>query len=208
MRKLQKNPGGRCGLRQGRRHARPLERMAQRARRPARARPDIVSGSGMDGQGEHPRDLPPASPARQFVEQIGAHQPHEARAWKATLQRRDGVAAEAGAKLRLDPGRDDAAAIGDGPRRGEAGCERRHAGARLERVAGRDQKPDLIESQSAAALPGNQAVAGMRGVEGSAQEPNAHPPPVAETRRLRSTRRAGAVRGGSGHCPQRDSESR
>ncbi len=162
-------------------------------------------GPGMDGKGEKPRDVAPAPPAWPFLQKIGAHQPDEARARKPKLQGEHGIAGKAGAEPRLDPGRDDAAAIGDGAGGFEAGGERRHAGPRLERIARRDQEPDLVEAQGAAEPRGDQAMAGMGGVEGAAQEPDTAPPPVAEARQFGRRRLAPALRGGSGHCLQRRS---
>jgi hypothetical protein len=79
--------------------------------------------------------------------------------------------------------------------------ERRHVIQRLERIAGRDHQPDLIQPQMPPRQFGDMAVAGMRRIERTAEQPDPHPPSVTVARQ-RLMRRVGmrgvVMRGGWG----------
>ena len=92
-------------------------------------------------------EFQPAAPARQLRQDVGAHEPDEAHAREAPQQPAQRVDGVARAEHRLDRGGDHAAAVGDAARGRQALAERRHAAVRLQRIAGRDQQPDLVQPQ-------------------------------------------------------------
>jgi hypothetical protein len=53
---------------------------------------------------------------------------------------------------------------------------------RFQRIAGRDQQPNLVQVQPSARQFGDLPVAFMRGIERSAEQPDARATPVAEAR--------------------------
>ncbi len=135
-------------------------------------------------------NVQPAAPARQLLQDVGAHQPDEAGSRKPpqqAAQRIDGVAR---AEHRLDRAGDDAAAIGEAARGRQPLIERRHAALRLQRIAGRHQQPDLIEPQPPPCQLDDVAMACVRRIERTAEQADAHAPSVAEARdRLMPERR-------------------
>ncbi len=141
--------------------------------------PQIVGRPRMHRKGHHRGNLSPAAPPGETCEIVGAHQPDEACRWKSPAQCAQRIDGVAGAEPCLDIGGDDPPPIGDASRRGEAVGEGGHAVGLLERVAGRDHQPDLIEVQPALQLSRNMAMAGMGRVERTAKDADALPPPVA-----------------------------
>ena len=60
--------------------------------------------------------------------------------------------------------------------------QRRHAGARLQRIARRHQQPHLVQPQPPQRQCGDVPMPRMRRIERAAEQADAHPPPVAEPR--------------------------
>ncbi len=133
----------------------------------------IVGGTGQNGKWHGGDKITPAPPARQLFQIIRAHQPDEAGAGEAAAEFSQCVDGEAGAQRRLDVGGDDAAAIGDGMRGSEAFGQRGHAAAGLERIAGGDEQPDLVQAQMLAREGRDMQMAIMGGVVGAAEQADA-----------------------------------
>jgi hypothetical protein len=119
-------------------------------------------------------------PAGELGKVVRSHDPDESRAGKAAAELGQGVRRPAGAERGFDPRRDQAASVGKARRGGEAFGEGRHVGAALQRIAGRDHEPDLIEPQGAARRLRDVEMAFMRGVEAAAEQADAERPAVAE----------------------------
>ena len=130
----------------------------------------IIAGARDHGNHNIPRDLPPVAPAVELGEIVGPHQPDEAAARIAALQPAKGVDRVARAELALDRGRADRRAARLFAGRGEAGGERGHSLGGLERVARRNQPPDLVESQCVDREQTDRAMAAMRRVERAAEQ--------------------------------------
>ena len=141
--------------------------------------PPRGAGARHHGDRRCPGDLPPAAPARQLVQVVGAEQQREAGAREAAPEQRQGVGGVARAELRFDAGRDHAAAVGHAPGRGEARREGRHAAGRLQRVAGRDQEPDLVEAERCQGPLRHVPVPFMGRVEAAAEQADAGAAPIA-----------------------------
>ncbi len=85
----------------------------------------------------------------------------------------------------LDAGDEDSPGIGVclGEQRaglGETLRDRRESGGILERIAGRDEKPDLVQPQPVQGRARDVQVPRMRRIEAAAEQPDARAPPVAE----------------------------
>ncbi len=93
-----------------------------------------------------------------------------------------GVASEARAQARLDIGGDDPPAIGNMLCAGQPFSQRAHAGGRLQRVAGRDHEPELVQSQMPDGLPRDMQMPPVRWIERAAEQSDFQTKPVAETR--------------------------
>ena len=156
--------------------------MGEPTRRVASQCAMIVAGARQNREGNAVSEFQPTAPARQLLQNVGAHQPDEVRAWKPpqqAVQRIDGVAR---AEYRLDRAGDDAASVRDAARRGQALAQRCHAALRLQHIARRDQQPHLIEPQPPASNIDDMAMPGMRRIERTAEQSDTHPPPVTEPR--------------------------
>jgi hypothetical protein len=190
LRYAQKSPGRRCNFGQHPRRSRRPSCMREATRRPAGQRAMIVAGARQHCEGNSPRDLLPTAPARQLLENIGAHQPDEARARKPTQQAAQRLDRVARAEHRLDRAGHDASSIRNRARGCQTLMERRHPALRLQRIARRNQQPDLIEPQSSSREFDDMAMAFMRRIERTAEQADAHSAAVAETRdRLMPRRR-------------------
>ncbi len=163
---------------------------------PASAR-CVVAGPRQD------RDRPVAATIRcqrrqrgSCFQVVGAHEPDERRRpgnrRVQLAQRVDGVA---GVERRLDAAGQHPPPVGDAASPGQPLRERRHPGARLQRVARRYQQPDLVQPQPPSGQVGNMTMPLMRRVERSSQQPDAHPPPVAEARDRAQRDQSGIWRG-------------
>jgi len=128
----------------------------------------------------------PAAPVRKLLKIIRPHQPDEAGAGKPPAQRAQCVHRVARAEMALDVSRQDAPAIGDGACTGQSGGERRHAGGRFQRIAGRDEQPDLVQPEPLQRELGDMAVAGMGRVETAAQQPDPQGAAVTEAGQRRA----------------------
>ena len=152
--------------------------------KPARRLPGegcvIVGGTRQYRKGNRARDVPPTAPTRQLHQIIGADQPDKMHARKQTLQITHGIEREGAAEMPFDVGRHNAASIRDGACRGQSILQRRHPGTILQRIAGRDEQPDLIESQATQSDFSDVAMPAMRRVEASAEQAHTQPPPIAE----------------------------
>jgi len=111
--------------------------------------------------------VPPPVKLRQIVR---AHQPHETPFRIAAQQRSYGVDRVAGAQLTLDRGDPDSRAARQLPGRGDPRAQRRHAGRRLERIAGRDQPPGLVQPQRIQREQSDSPVPAMRRVEATSEQ--------------------------------------
>jgi len=120
------------------------------------------------------------APARELAQIIGTHEPDEAHIREAAAQLAHRICGILGAQALLDIGCDDAPSIGDAARLGEALRERGHARARLQRVAGLDHEPELVQPQMDDRLARNMQMPLMRRVEGTAQNADALMVPMAE----------------------------
>jgi len=76
----------------------------------------------------------------------------------------------------------DAPAVGDTASRGQTLLEGRHAAVRLQGIAGRDKEPDLIEMEASAGDVDDVPVAGVRRIEGAAEQADTGAPAIAEAR--------------------------
>lgn len=157
--------------------ARPLTCLAcgpDEAPQPAhgaiRPGPAIISGAGDHGNGNQRRDPPPLPPAMELMQIILTHQPDETPAWIAADEGAEGVDRVARAKLPLDGGDANGKPSCHFPGRGDARFERCHLRRLLERIAGRNEPPDLIKAKRADRMNADPAMPAMRRVEGAAQE--------------------------------------
>src|SRR5688500_1029479 len=101
---------------------------------------------------------------------VGTHQPDEAVTRVAAEQLADGVDREVRAGARFKAARADRSP----PRHRSGGIEprleRRHLLAGLERVAGRDQPPDLVEAEGVDGGKADPAMPAVRGIERAAEK--------------------------------------
>ena len=114
-----------------------------------------------------------------MLQVVGPEQQDEADAREALAQQIQGVGGVARAEFRLDARRDHAPAVGDAPGVGEALGEGRHAAGRLQRVAGRDQQPDLVEAERRQRPFRHVPVPFVGGVEAAAEQADAGAAPIA-----------------------------
>ncbi len=149
LRHTQKNPGWRGHAGKHRRRSRRTSCMGEPTRRVASQCAMIVAGARQNREGNAASEFQPAAPARQLLQNVGAHQPDEVRAWKPpqqAAQRIDGVAR---AEHRLDRAGDDAASVGDAcARRPDAG---RTAPCRVAASADCPARPAARPDRAAAA---------------------------------------------------------
>ena len=147
------------------------------ARQPyAGARPrggERGTGAVDDGDGNKPRDGAPAPPAVELTQIVGAHQPDEAHMRRAARQPEQSVVGVALADVGLDAGDDDARMGGDAAGLRHAFGERRQIGRPFQRIAGRRQPPDRVEPQAFQRDQAQQPMAGVGGIERTAEQANA-----------------------------------
>jgi hypothetical protein len=129
-------------------------------------------------------ELQPATPAGELLQNVSAHQPDEPGAGEAAAEQVQRVDRVMGAEGGLNRTGDDAAAVGDPAGGGQALLEWRHPAVRLQRIAWRDQQPDLVEPQASSGDVNDVAMARMGWIEGAAEQADARAPPVAEARQL------------------------
>lgn len=143
----QERPGGRfhagkpaCWKRDPRMRKALCRKLGQPVKRIGRAVEDC-NGKAME-------DRLPAPPMADLRQIVGAHQPNEALARKASLQRRDRIRGKAGAEAALEIEHADARVVRECLGLSEALGKRRHAGDGLQGVLRRDQPPHLIEAEA------------------------------------------------------------
>ncbi len=156
--------------------------MAEAMRCLTSQRASVIARPWHDSEWHHANDAGPVLPTRQLRQIIRPHEPYEGHPREELSQRAQGVERVALAEFRFDRGRHDAAPIGDPPCAGQAVGQAGHAGARFERVTGRDQQPDLVEPQPPPGERGDMQMSGMRRVERTAEQADPHPPLVAPSR--------------------------
>jgi hypothetical protein len=150
----------------------------------------IVAGARQNGEGNMAHNLQPATPARQLLQNVGTHQPDETHTRKLPQQVPQRIDRIACAECGLDCACHDAASVRDGTRGCHALGKRRHPALRLQRVAGRNQQPYLIEPQAPSREVDDVAMPRMRRIERTAEQPDARAAPVTEPRdRLMPKRR-------------------
>lgn len=138
----------------------------------------ILPRSGHNGQRHTPHQLPPAFPTRQGGQTICPGQPHKPRMGETHLQFADGInriaRAESGFYVRCH----QLMAIHQPRDRLKPLNKRRHTGRCLQRIAGRDHKPHLIQPQRPQRPTGNGQMPFMRRIEGAPQQPDTRAPQV------------------------------
>lgn len=157
---------------------RPSFRMARRAdisskptHRARRSGGPIIAGAGKDGNRQQPGDSTPMPPVMKIRHSVGAHQPDEAEARISAENPRQRVDGKARAFASLEVADADRRSARQRLGRGEPRLQRRHVlRRRLERVAGRDQPPHLVEAQRLGRVDADLPVPAMGGVEGAAEE--------------------------------------
>ena len=179
LRGIEEEPCGRRQPREYRRGARRFPRVGEAACGAARQRPFAVAVSRQNGEGHRLRDLGPAQPSWQLLEDVCSHQPDEMRTWKAPPQLAQCIDREARAKRCLDAGGDYVPAIRDPAGRGKPLGEAAHSTGGLQRISGRDHQPHLIETQTPAGEFRNMAMACMGRIEGAAEQADTHPAVIA-----------------------------
>src|SRR5260221_745906 len=119
-------------------------------------------------------DVLPTPPIWDLGEVVATHQPAEMGVRKAPAKPLQRIGRIGGAESGFDPADPDAA-VGGGERSGllQALGEGRHASNRLQRVLRRDQPPHLVEVETLQRLAADMQVAAMRGIERTAEQPDA-----------------------------------
>ena len=140
----------------------------------------IVAGARQNGEGNTARNIQPATPARQLYQNVGAHQPDEARTRELPQQTPQRIDSVACAERDLDRACHNASSVRDRMCGCQTLAERRHPALRFQRIAGRNQQPYLIEPQPPASNIDDMAMPRMRRIERTAEQANAHPSPIAE----------------------------
>ena len=118
-------------------------------------------------------DPAPIVPAVKLCQVVGAHQPNEASIRKAAVKRSDSVHRIGTAQLTLDGGHPDRQTARYPLCGGEARRQRCHVLSRFERVARRDEPPDLIEAEQPSSVQAHPAMAAMGRVERAAEQADA-----------------------------------
>jgi len=126
------------------------------------------------------QNLTPAAPARQLLQYVRAGDPNEIDPREPAAQQAQRIDGEAGPEPLFDCARQNAPTIGDAARRREPLRQRRHATLRLQRIAGRNHQPDLVEPKPPQCQLGHMAVAFMRRIERAAQQADPAAPAIAE----------------------------
>jgi hypothetical protein len=117
--------------------------------------------------------LAPVPPAMELRKIVGPHQPHEVQPGPAPHERAQRIDCVARAQIALDRGDSNRRAPRLRPGRGEAGMERGHGLAVLERIAGRDKPPHLVEAERVAGEQRYAPVSAMGRVEAAAEQADA-----------------------------------
>lgn len=130
----------------------------------------IAAGTRHNSKGNLPEKRLPAIPAGQFGKNISPHQPDEAGTRETESERANCIKGISGAERGFNI-RGDETTVSRQPFNGsKTGVERRHPLARLERIAGRDHQPDLIETKHVQGTQGNLNMPFMRRIERSSEK--------------------------------------
>jgi len=140
----------------------------------------IVAGARQNGEGNTARNIQPATPARQLYQNVGAHQPDEARTRELPQQTPQRIDSVACAERDLDRACHNASSVRDGARGCHTLAERRHPALRLQRIAWRNQQPHLIEPKTPSREIDDVTMTRMRRIERTAEQADAHAAPVAK----------------------------
>src|SRR5579872_1198991 len=94
------------------------------------------------------RRLAPAPPEMELAQIVGAHDPDETDARRAASQIGDRIGGIAGADFGLEAGHGEPRIVRQSPRRRHAFSKARQPIVLFQRIAGRDEPPDAIETQA------------------------------------------------------------
>ena len=177
--------GGGAGVgwqakKQDRRRAptRPVARMASRMDEPPKPthgahRPDLglITRTRDHRNRDGARDAAPVAPPVELRQIVRAHQPYEPAAGVAADEPAQRVGGKARAELAFYGGDADRGAARPRSRGSKARGEGRHVGsAVLQRVAGGDEPPHLVEAECMGGVQADRAVAAVRGIERAAEK--------------------------------------
>ena len=179
-----------------RRHGKPGG--TQPMRRLSSQRPVVIARTRQNCDRHPTHDAHPIPPPRQLAQIIRPHQPDEPHAREQMPQLAQRIGGVAGAERGLDGRRHDAPST-DHRRTRQSVSQRRHTARRLQRIAGRDHQPDLVQPQPVQRQSSHMQVSGMGWVERAAEQPHAHTAPVAEARQRVGQKRI---------CPNRMGQKR
>ncbi len=154
----------RCAIRRGRHRVSPKQRHGRTC--PSGA---IMAGPRDDGDRHLLRDSAPSLPAVKLRQIVRTHQPHELDFRKPAGKRPQRIDCVSRPQLALDRRDADRSALCLLGRGKHAGLERRHTTAGFQRIAWRDQPPDLGKSQRLLGKKRNSTVPAMRRIEAAAQ---------------------------------------
>ena len=152
---------------------RRLPVLPQPGHRGARDSTCIITRTGNNRNRHESGYAAPVPPPVKLRQIVGAHQPDEARLGIARLQLAQRVGSVARPQLAFDRSDPDRRPAGLPSGRGDPGRKRRHPGCRLERIARRNQPPDLVEPQRCCSEQRNAPVTAMRRIEAAPQKANA-----------------------------------
>src|SRR4029079_13166927 len=129
----------------------------------------IITGAANHRNRHFTGQAPPIAPQVKIWQGVASEQPDEAMRGVATLQEPHRIDSETGALTLLEIANPDSGTARGAARRSEPRLERRHVlRALLQRVAGRDQPPHLVEAERAYRFEADVAVSPVRGVERAA----------------------------------------
>ena len=138
----------------------------------------IIARSGDYGNRHHSRQAPPVFPLVKLGQIVAAHQPDEAPFRPAPQDGREGIHGKASAQFPLYRRHANPAPSRLPLGRCEARGERGHSRLGFQRIAGRNQPPDLVQRQRLDGEEGDPPVPAMRGIETAAKQPGQGSAPV------------------------------
>lgn len=146
----------------------------------------IITRSWQNRERNHADQIGPAPPPPHLGQPVRPHEPDKPHMREKPFQARQRIDRIACADMALDIGCNQPARAQPPqarPHPGQPLRQRRHARRGLERIARRDQEPDLIKPELAQRPAGQLDMAFMHRVERSPQQAHAHGPPVPPDRR-------------------------
>ena len=141
-----------------------------------------IAGARQHDKGQSTHDILPAPPSRQLRQDIGPHDPDEANTREAAQQQPQCVDRVACTECRLDPAGNNAPPVRETPSAVQAFCERRHATGGFQRIAGRDQEPNLVQTKVPTRQIRHMPMPGVGRIERAPQQSHADPPSIAKPR--------------------------